>query len=102
MVEEGDGFELPSIDRQLIARRRQNHPFAIGRRRRVFEEIIAAELVQVEIAEVLHDHEGDLDLVELAGGPDGKQVAARVFPSIIQFAYHSRTGLTGVLRMKLR
>ena len=66
VIEESYGFELPTIDRQLVAWRREDHPPAVGWRPGVLEQVVAAELVQVEISEVLHHDEGDLDLVELA------------------------------------
>ena len=74
----------------------------IGRGPRVLKEVVAAELVQVEVAEVLNDDEGNLDLLELRVRSLRHRVRSRVLPSIIQFTYHSRTGLSGVLLMKVR
>ncbi len=68
MVEEGERFQLPMIRRQRIVRWRDDQPSSIPWRAGIFKEIVGAELMQVEIASILHDDEGDGDGVERPGG----------------------------------
>ena len=51
VIKEGERFQLPGINRQVETRRRENQPLAISRRAGFFKKLIAAELMQVEVAE---------------------------------------------------
>src|ERR1700726_1740706 len=68
VIKEGERFQLPRINRQVETRRGENQPLAISRRTGFFKKLIAAELMQVEVAEILHRHEWNFDLAKLRIG----------------------------------
>src|SRR5207244_278240 len=69
VIKEGERFQLPRINRQVETRRGEDQPLAISRRAGFFKKLIAAELMQVEVAEILHRHEWNFDLAKLGIGP---------------------------------
>jgi hypothetical protein len=67
VVEEGERLALPGVDRQVVGRRGEDEPLAVRGRPCVGDQVVAAELVQVEVAEVLYDRERHLDVAERGG-----------------------------------
>ena len=80
VIKEGERFQLPGINRQVETRRGENQPLAISRRAGFFKKLIAAELMQVEVAEVLHRHERNFDPAKLRIGPGRHDVLLAGFP----------------------